>query len=237
MAILNVTPDSFYPASRIENTDHLLAAAQSALRDGAAILDIGACSTRPGSKPVDENVEWERLEPALQTIRTHLPDADLSIDTFRPAIARRALEQFGPITINDISGGCTEMYDIIRYWQVPYVWTMRGQLTPSIEQWQEMKSMQNLILDPGLGFIGGPKQDFDCLRRLDVLQQYNRPVLVGVSRKSMIYKTLAVTPEECLTPSQVLQFYALQKGAHILRTHDVRDTIHTIRLYNTLCNS
>ena len=235
MAIGNVTPDSFYAASRLADMTQLTAWAGRAVEEGASILDIGACSTRPGSTPVSEEGEWARLEPALDTLRSRFPDVALSIDTFRPEIARRALEQFGHLTVNDISGGCEAMYDVVRRHHVPYIWTLRGDLSLPARR-PEMQDM-NLILDPGFGFIGSTEADYDCLRRMEDLRAFNRPVLVGVSRKSMLWRPLGITPDECLSATQVLHLYALQHGADILRVHDVREAAQTIKLYETLSSS
>ena len=238
MAIGNVTPDSFYAPSRLMNSSSeksmeatVVAWAKQALEDGADILDIGACSTRPNSTPVDEAEEWKRLEPVLKAIKTALPEASLSLDTFRSEIAKRALEQFGPMIINDISGGCDAMYDLVRAHGVPYVFTFRGAYNHL--RILDFNPYWNVILDPGLGFCGGVKQDYECLRRMDELRQYHRPVLVGVSRKSMIYKPLGLTPETCLSATMALQLYALEHGATILRTHDVKETKQII----DICNS
>ena len=237
MAVGNVTPDSFYASSRIANTDHVVAWARAALADGADLLDIGGCSTRPNSvyassRIADEQTEWTRLEPALTAIREALPDASLSLDTFRPEIARRALTQFGPMIINDISGGSEEMISVVREFKVPYIWTLRGDLDlPNRRpEWKDI----DLILDPGFGFIGSPEADYACMRQMDRLQAFQRPILVGVSRKSMIWKTLGITPEESLSATQVLHLYAIQHGATILRTHDVKETKQTIDICNSL---
>ena len=234
MAIGNVTPDSFYAASRLSSTDAVVAWAQQALADGADILDIGACSTRPGSTPASEEEEWRRLAPALAALREALPDVQLSVDTFRPEIARRALEAFGPLIINDISGGCEAMFDIVRRAHVPYIWTLRGDLDLPARM-PELREL-NLILDPGFGFIGSTEADYACMRHMDSLRAYNRPVLVGVSRKSMVWRPLGLTPETCLEATQALQLYALEHGATILRTHDVAATRDTIKLFNNICN-
>ncbi len=235
MAIGNVTPDSFYAASRLSGPGSIVSWAQEAIEGGASILDIGACSTRPGSDPVNSADEWERLAPALEAIRGAMPDVPISVDTFRAEIARKAIEQFGPLTINDISGGSEAMYEVVRTYGVPYIWTLRGDLElPS--QHPEMNDM-DLILDPGFGFIGSVEKDYACLRQMDRLRDYGRPVLVGVSRKSMIYKPLGLTPETSLTPTMALQLYALEHGATILRTHDTRVTRDIITLYNQLCIS
>lgn len=232
MAIGNVTPDSFYAASRLQSTDELVSWAEWSLEEGAEILDIGACSTRPGSTPVDEEGEWARLEPALSALKKALPDASLSLDTFRPEIARRALEQFGPMIINDISGGCDAMYELVRAHDVPYVLTICGKY--SMLRLLDEAPDWNVIIDLGLGFCGGVEEDYECLRKMDQLQVYHRPILVGVSRKSMIYKPLGLTPETCLTPTMAIQLYALEHGATILRTHDVRATREIIQLYNKI---
>ena len=238
MAIGNVTPDSFYEASRLINSskktieEAIIAWAQNALEEGADILDIGACSTRPGSKPVDEKEEWRRLEPAFRVLRQVLPQASLSLDTFRPEIARRALEQFGPMIINDISGGCEEMFDIVRAHDVPYVFTIRGNYD-SLNVLDFTHDL-NLILDPGFGFCGGVEQDYECLRKMDQLKSYHRPVLVGISRKSMLWKPLGLSPDTCLSATQALHLYALEHGATILRTHDVRATREIIQLYQMI---
>ena len=232
MAIGNVTPDSFYSASRIADTDELVRWATNALADGASILDIGGCSTRPNAERASEEDEWRRVEPALAALREALPEASLSLDTFRPAVARRALEQFGPLIINDISGGTQEMYDLVRHWAVPYVWTLCGQLDlPALRP--EMKDI-NLILDPGFGFIGSVEADYACMRALHTLKTYARPILVGLSRKSMLWRPLGITPEQALAPTQVAHLFALQQGATILRVHDVKEAAQTITLWEKL---
>ena len=234
MAIGNVTPDSFYASSRLADIAAVVTWARTALADGADILDIGGCSTRPNSVFAEEQTEWKRLEPALKAIREALPDTPLSLDTFRPEIARRALTQFGPMIINDISGGSEEMIGVVREFNVPYIWTLRGDLDlpKRHPEWNDI----DLILDPGFGFIGSPEADYACMRQMEVLKAFQRPILVGVSRKSMIWKTLGITPEESLSATQVLHLYAIQHGATILRVHDVREAAQTIEIYNKLCN-
>lgn len=232
MAIGNVTPDSFYAASRLSANDQIMSWAAQVMEEGADILDIGACSTRPGSTPVSEEDEWKRLEPAFRAIKKGLPDAPLSLDTFRPEIARRTLDTFGPMIINDISGGCEAMYTVVRRYKVPYIWTLRGELDlPSRRP--EMGDI-DLILDPGFGFIGSMEADYACMRQMDMLRVYNRPILVGISRKSMLYKPLGLTPDTCLMPTQALQLYTLEHGADILRTHDVAATKQTITIWEQI---
>ena len=228
MAIGNVTPDSFYAPSRLQDADHVVAWAKAALADGAEILDIGGCSTRPGSTPASEEEEWRRVEPALDAIRKALPDAQLSLDTFRPEIARRALTQFGNMIINDISGGCEAMYEVVEQMHAPYVLTIQG----DYDRLQILNKRDiDWILDPGFGFCGGVEADYECLRKMDTLQAYNLHILVGLSRKSMIWKALDLNPDTCLAPTQALQLYALEHGATILRTHDVVSTMQTVRLW------
>lgn len=235
MAICNVTPDSFYCASRLMDAPSIADWAIKSLNEGASILDIGGCSTRPGSTAISEQEEWERLSYALSIIRDATPSARLSIDTFRPVIVRRALEQFGELIVNDISGGEKSMYEIVHYWGVPYIWTLRGDMTLPSKR-AEMCSL-NLILDPGFGFTGSISDDYTCLRQMNTLQEYGKPILVGLSRKSMLYSPLGITAEASLSATQVAQFYALEQGADILRTHDVKETMQTITLYNLLRNN
>lgn len=232
MAIGNVTPDSFYSASRMDSEQAVVAWAEQALADGADILDIGGCSTRPGSTPASETEEWKRLEPALTAVRAALPQACLSLDTFRIGIAKRAVEKFGPMIINDISGGDETMYDFVRALRVPYIWTLRGRIDLPAQR-QKMNDI-NLILDPGFGFIGSTEADYECMRHMAELQVYRRPILAGISRKSMVWRPLGLTQDTCLCATQALQLYALQQGATILRTHDVKETVQIIKLYQLL---
>lgn len=235
MAIGNVTPDSFYDESRLSSVPAVVSWAQDALSAGADILDIGGCSTRPGSIPATEEEEWSRVEPALAALRESFPAVQLSLDTFRPEIARRALAQFGKMIINDISGGSEAMYEVVREYEVPYIWTLCGQLDlPSFRP--EMNDL-DIILDPGFGFIGSTQADYACLAKLDELTAYGKPILVGVSRKSMLWRPLGLTPDTCLCATQALQLYALEHGATILRTHDVRETAQTVQLWETIVNS
>lgn len=234
MAIGNVTPDSFYASSRLADTDQVIAWARTALADGADILDIGGCSTRPGCTFASEAEEWTRVEPALRALREALPEAQLSLDTFRLEIARRALEHFGPMIINDISGGDETMYELVEQYDVPYVFTFRGDYH-KLNLLSQRPGVK-WILDPGFGFIGSTEADYECMRHLDELRPYNRPVLVGVSRKSMVWRPLGLTPETCLSATQALQLYALEHGATILRTHDVKETAQTVKLYEQIVN-
>jgi dihydropteroate synthase len=232
MAIGNITPDSFYASSRLQTEADIRRWAQESLDSGASILDIGGCSTRPGSEAVSESEEWSRVQRALTVLKTFFPDARLSLDTFRAEIARRALEEFGMMTINDISGGNEAMYSIVRAYHAPYIWTLRGDLELPSKR-PEMLEM-DVILDPGFGFIGSTEGDYACMRRMDVLRAYGRPILIGISRKSMVYRPLGLSPESCLSATQALQLYALEHGATILRTHDVKETKQIVVLHEWL---
>lgn len=222
MGIINCTPDSFYAPSRVPEQE-VLAVAERMIDEGAAILDIGGCSTRPGSTPPDEETEWHRVEPALRMIRQSMPHIPLSLDTFRVSVARRALDTFGPMIINDVSGGGDEMYDLVKAYDVPYVIT--GKPVP------DMVGYDRWIEDPGLGFLGSTEKDYSTLSGL---QKGAYPLLVGLSRKSMIYKPLGTKPEDTLAVTQSLHMYALLRGADILRVHDVLPAVQTIELFNLL---
>jgi len=222
MGILNVTPDSFFAPSRV-GQDQLIERAREMLKQGADMLDIGGCSTRPGGAQPTEEEEWSRVAPALEAIRSNLPEVILSLDTYRPEIARRALSAYGPMIINDISGGDEGMYHVVREYDVPYVLTAK-------KPTGDMFGMQ-LILDPGIGFLGSPEADFEALRSM---QETELPLLIGVSRKSLIWKTLHSTPAEALPATQALHMYALMHGANILRVHDVREAVETVELYRNL---
>ncbi len=223
MGILNVTPDSFYAASRVAE-DEVVERAAAMLASGAAVLDIGGCSTRPQSQPVDGEEEWRRVEPALRAVREAFPAAVLSLDTFRVEVARRALESFGALIINDISGGGEAMYDLVQRTGVPYVLTGR-------ELPERMRSYPGLICDPGIGFLGSTEADYRALREM---KRGDYPLLVGVSRKSMIYKPLGITPAEALAPTQAMHMYALMHGADILRVHDVKEAAETVKMFTML---
>ena len=234
MAIGNVTPDSFYASSRLTDVPRVRSWARSVVEEGADILDIGGCSTRPGSTPATEEEEWSRIAPALEALRMDWPEMPLSLDTFRPGIARRALEQFGPMIINDISGGSEQMYELVQHYDVPYVFTFCGDYSKLSVL--DRGNTDRWILDPGFGFIGSTEADYECMRRMDELKAYDRPVLVGLSRKSIVWRPLGLTPDTSLAATQALQMYALEHGATILRTHDVAETAQTIKLFE-LCNS
>jgi len=229
MGILNVTPDSFFAASRNSSVEEAVERARQMVSDGAAILDIGACSTRPGSDPVDEKEELRRLLPAVEAIHGALPDVLLSVDTFRPTVAAECVRCFGPfLIINDVSGGEAALPG------VPYVLTCPTADPDSFfaERLPELaaKGVTDVILDPGFGFGKTVEDNYHILSHLSDLHRFDLPVLVGVSRKSMIYKPLGITPNEALNGTTVLHTLALLQGAAILRVHDVREASECIRL-------
>ncbi len=252
MGILNATPDSFYAASRAETEAALLKRAEAMLVEGAAMLDVGGYSSRPGASEVTPAEEWERLHRALGALRREFPDAILSVDTFRAEVAARCVEQHGVNLINDISGGTLdeEMFATVARLNVPYVLMhMRGtpqtmqQCTDYVHPVQEVAKalagkinrlralgVKDLIADPGFGFGKTPAQNFELLKHLDVLHLLEVPLLVGVSRKSMIYRTLDCTPAEALNGTTAVHTIALLKGASILRVHDVKAAAECIAL-------
>ena len=257
MGILNATPDSFFAGSRVQTETEIANRAQQILAEGGAIIDIGAYSTRPGAMLVDEQEEMARLRFALTVVRREFPDAVLSIDTFRPAVARMAVDEYGASIINDVSGGncqgvfggehkedrCSdkEMFTTVARLGVPYILmssapTIREMLLDFAEKVQQLRDLgqKDIILDPGFGFGKTLEQNYELLGDLERLHVMHLPILVGVSRKSMIWKLLGVTPDEALNGTTVLHTVALLKGASILRVHDVREAVETITLTSSL---
>ena len=241
MGILNVTPDSFYADSRAATKQAVVERARQIVAEGGTIIDVGACSTRPGSVPVSQEEETARLRMALRLVRQEMPEAVVSVDTFRPEVAGMTIEEFGVDIINDISGGSPAMYRIVSRLRVPYILTsqqptMRDILLDFADRVQQLRDLgqQDIILDPGFGFGKTVEQNYAVLNQLEQLQVMALPVLVGVSRKSMIYKALDVTPDEALNGTTVLNTVALAKGASVLRVHDVREAVECVQLSNRL---
>ena len=258
MAIINVSPDSFYTSvyENVEATRRLgdevvlLDAVQRALDEGADILDIGACSTRPGSTPVDAAVEWERLKWALKLVRSHFPDAVVSVDTFRADVAEKAIG-LGANIINDVSGGEADerMWDVVAKHDVPYILTLAQELRKGgdkegydytmsevlrffEERLNRLHRMgvKDVVLDPGFGFGKTLEDNYTILREMEVLKVLHAPVLVGVSRKSMLYKPLGLEPKDVLSATIAAQVMALERGANILRVHDVAAAKQAIQI-------
>ena len=241
MGILNVTPDSFYADSRAATKQAVVERARQIVAEGGTIIDVGACSTRPGSMPVSQEEETARLRMALRLVRQEMPEAVVSVDTFRPEVAGMTVEEFGVDIINDISGGSPDMYRMVSRLRVPYILTsqqptMRDILLDFADKVQQLRDLgqQDIILDPGFGFGKTVEQNYAVLSQLEQLQVMALPVLVGVSRKSMIYKALDVTPDEALNGTTVLNTVALAKGASVLRVHDVREAVECVQLSNRL---
>ncbi len=257
MGILNVTPDSFYAGSRTPGVDEIRQRAQRMADEGADMIDVGAYSSRPGAADVSPQEEMERLRMALPVIRSVCPHIPLSVDTFRADVARMCVEECGADIINDISGGQLDrnMFRTIAHLKVPYILMhMRG--TPAdMQQFtgyehlerevmlyfaQRVRYLHDLgvsdvILDPGFGFAKTLEQNYDLLQHLDDLQVFGLPVLAGLSRKSMVYKLLGITPEEALNGTTALHMAALERGADILRVHDVQAAVQVVALHRALC--
>ena len=255
MGILNVTPDSFYADSRKQTEEEIAKRAEQILEEGAAMIDVGAFSTRPGAAMVSEEEESARLHLALSVIRRNHPEAVLSVDTFRPTVAKRVIEEFGDCVINDV-GGLTagpdgaladdpirreEMFRLVSNMRVPYIYmtsaaTLREVLLDFAEKAQQLRDLgqKDIILDPGFGFGKTTDQDYALMGELEKLQVMQLPILVGISRKSMIWRRLGITPAEALNGTTVLHAVALLKGANILRVHDVKAAVEAVKLIQTL---
>lgn len=253
MGILNATPDSFYEGSRKQTERDIAERALQIVDEGGTMIDIGAFSTRPGANEVSEEEELNRLRFALGIIRRELPDAIVSVDTYRPLVARQCVEEWGADMINDVSeGGLTgivntplkeqyDMFQTIASFRVPYILmsvrsTLREMLLAFAEEIQRLHELGvcDVIIDPGFGFGKTLEQNYQLMKELDKLLVLDLPLLVGVSRKSMIYKLLAGTPSTALNGTTVLHTVALQKGASILRVHDVREAVETIKIVSLL---
>ena len=255
MGILNVTPDSFYADSRKQTEEEIAKRAEQILEEGAAMIDVGAFSTRPGAAMVSEEEESARLHLALSVIRRNHPEAVLSVDTFRPTVAKRVIEEFGDCVINDV-GGLTagpdgaladdpirreEMFRLVSSMHVPYIYmtsaaTLREVLLDFAEKAQQLRDLgqKDIILDPGFGFGKTTDQDYALMGELEKLQVMQLPILVGISRKSMIWRRLGITPGEALNGTTALHAVALLKGANILRVHDVKAAVEAVKLLRSL---
>ena len=255
MAIVNATPDSFYSASRTQSQKAVSERVERALSEGATILDIGGYSSRPDADDVSVEEEWQRVEMALSATKEVSGEVAISVDTFRAEIVRRATDCFGKIIVNDITGGMgdKEMLKTVAELQLPYVaMHMRGTPQTMCQQAQygdvvadvanELQErltaisaagieLKRVALDPGFGFAKTVEQNYELLAGLHRLKALGQPLLVGVSRKSMIYKPLGITPDEALAATQAVHWEALRQGATILRVHDVKEAVQTIKLY------
>ncbi len=240
MGILNVTPDSFFESSRVQTEKAIAERANQIVGEGGAIIDVGAMSTRPGYDDIPVEEEMRRLKQALPVIRREQPEAIISVDTFRPEVAQMALEEYGADIINDISGELSPVSNhpspIIVMSSAATIDEMLIDLAGKVGRLRS-KGQKDIIIDPGFCFGKTVEQNYAVLRQIEKLQVLRLPVLVGVSRKSMIWKTLDVTPEEALNGTTALNMVALEKGAAILRVHDVKEAVETVKLYINLRNS
>ena len=255
MGILNITPDSFYAQSRTTPTE-VLCKAEQMLEEGATFVDIGGYSSRPNAQEVSPQEELQRVVPVVEALVKHFPDIRISVDTFRSEVARESLEA-GACIINDISAGQIDpaIWEVVAHYQVPYIaMHMRG--TPQTMQtyteydkltkdilyyFSEVKDkarqlkLNDLIIDPGFGFSKTLTQNYELMQQLALFKALECPILVGISRKSMIYKLLDTTPEAALNGTTVLNTFALLHGADILRVHDVKEAMECVRIVGELC--
>lgn len=256
MGILNITPDSFYAGSRMQTEAEITARAQQILDEGAGIIDIGAYSSRPNAENVSPHEEMERLRMGLEILRNTHPGAVISVDTFRADVARMCVEEYGVAIINDIAAGemDTDMFRTVAELNVPYI-MMHMQGTPQnmqkhphydnllkevflyfaqkVQQLRDL-GMKDIILDPGFGFGKTVEHNYELLAHLEEFRVFELPLLVGVSRKSMIYRLLGGTPQDALNGTTVLDTICLLKGADILRVHDVREAVETVKIVEAM---
>ena len=252
MGILNVTPDSFYSGSRKQSETEIIERIQQITSEGGSMIDIGAYSSRPGAAHISEEEEMDRLRFGLQLINQHQPDTIVSVDTFRSNIAKMCVEEYGVSIINDISAGNmdNQMFQTVAQLGVPYI-MMHMQGTPQnmqdhpqynhllkdvfyyfSEKVQKLRDLgaKDIILDPGFGFGKTLEDNYQIMNHLEEFHAFQLPLLVGISRKSMIYKFLGTSPEEALNGTSILNTIAVEKGAHILRVHDVKEAVEVVRL-------
>ena len=252
MGILNVTPDSFYAGSHGVTEGYIIDRIHQIMNEGASIIDIGACSTRPGADEVSIEEEMSRLRMGLELIRKHRPDAIVSVDTYRADVAKMCVEEYGAAIINDISAGQMDeqMFPTIARLGIPYIiMHMKGtpkdmQVNPQYDHFlkevfyyfsekvQRLRDLgvKDIIIDPGFGFGKTLEHNYELMNHLEEFALFELPLLVGASRKSMIYKYLSITPEEALNGTTTLNTIALLKGANILRVHDVRQAMESIKI-------
>lgn len=252
MGILNVTPDSFYAGSRMQTEEAVRRRVKQIIAEGGSMIDVGAYSSRPGAADVSAEEEIERLRRGMSIVREEAPEIPVSVDTFRADVAKMAVEELGVDIINDISGGelDKEMFKTVAKLGVPYI-LMHMKGTPQTmqqaphyedlmkevmlyfaEKVQQLRDLgqKDIVLDPGYGFAKTIDHNYELLKHQEMLEVFELPLLVGVSRKSMIYRFLGTSPEEALNGTSVLNTIALQKGANILRVHDVKEAVEVVRL-------
>ncbi|MGC9353937.1 MAG: dihydropteroate synthase [Mariniphaga sp.] len=256
MGIINVTPDSFYNGGKLTDKKVLLTTVEKMVKEGVSFIDVGGVSTKPGAKLISTKIELERLLPAVHAIRKNFPEIPLSIDTFRSWVAVRVIDEIGPIIVNDVSGGTldSKMFETIGKMNVPYVLT-HIQGTPQtmqenpyyediirdISTWLSERvkrltkfGVKDVIIDPGFGFGKNMQHNYDLLNRLDSFKVFQLPVMVGLSRKSMVWKWLGTDPGGALNGTTVVNTMALLGGADILRVHDVKEAVEAIEIVKAL---
>ena len=253
MGILNCTPDSFYVGSRKQTEHDIAERANQIIQEGGTMIDIGAFSTRPGAKEVSEEEEMARLKAALQVVRREQPDAVVSVDTYRPNVARHCIEDWGADIINDVSeGGVTgivntpiheaeNMFDIIGQLKVPYILmsvksNLHDMMISFADEVQQLRNrgVKDIILDPGFGFGKTLQQNYEIYNDMERLGTLQLPLLVGISRKTMIYKLVGGDPTTALNGTTVLNTAALLKGAGILRVHDVQEAVESVKIVSAI---
>ena len=253
MGILNCTPDSFYAGSRKQTEHEIAERANQIISEGGTMIDVGAFSTRPGAQEVSEEEEMTRLKAALKTVRSVQPDAIVSVDTYRPAVARRCIEDWGADIINDVSeGGITgivntpiheaeNMFDVVGELKVPYILmsvksNLHDMMIAFADEVQQLRDRgaKDIILDPGFGFGKTLEQNYEIYNGMEQLAALHLPLLVGISRKTMIYKLVGGDPSTALNGTTVLNTAALLKGAGILRVLDVREAVEAVQIVSAI---
>ena len=253
MGILNCTPDSFYAGSRKQTEHEIAERANQIISEGGTMIDVGAFSTRPGAQEVSEEEEMTRLKAALKTVRSVQPDAIVSVDTYRPAVARRCIEDWGADIINDVSeGGITgivntpiheaeNMFDVVGELKVPYILmsvksNLHDMMIAFADEVQQLRDRgaKDIILDPGFGFGKTLEQNYEIYNGMEQLAALHLPLLVGISRKTMIYKLVGGDPSTALNGTTVLNTAALLKGTGILRVHDVREAVEAVQIVSAI---
>lgn len=253
MGIINITPDSFFDGGKLEDETTMLKTVEQMIANGVTVIDIGAVSTRPGAASISTKVELGRLLPAVEAIRKSFPEVPISVDTFRSWVAVRVIDEIGPVIINDISGGSldSKMFETVGKLQMPYILShiqgtprdmqdnpVYSDLIKEISTYFAEKvkrltkeGVTDIIIDPGFGFGKNLDHNFELLNRLDSFKVYQLPVMVGLSRKSMICKALGVKPETALNGTTVANTLALMGGADILRVHDVKEAVEAVKIF------
>ena len=253
MGILNCTPDSFYAGSRKQTEHEIAERANQIISEGGTMIDVGAFSTRPGAQEVSEEEEMTRLKAALKTVRSVQPDAIVSVDTYRPAVARRCIEDWGADIINDVSeGGITgivntpiheaeNMFDVVGELKIPYILmsvksNLHDMMIAFADEVQQLRDRgaKDIILDPGFGFGKTLEQNYEIYNGMEQLAALHLPLLVGISRKTMIYRLVGGDPSTALNGTTVLNTAALLKGAGILRVHDVREAVEAVQIVSAI---